>query len=750
MNRKTPPPGPPQDSGHPDFNAYPGYPGSQPGYPGPAGYPTDHPVRCAMRFLTFLKEKWWLPSLTMALGLAAGAALLAYQPAKYVSTGKLWFTGKMQVVAGSLTEEAQNFFGTQIELLESQKLEARAMERLKATHPDLTNVTIKVKVTQPPKTSVLQVEASCSEAAFASVFVNSLMEEFLAYKREVRASTADSTFTTVSENVRQREKELNAEREAIKKFQQENDISILQEQAASANSYLVKLNGQVSDLRLQFDVINSMEAELNRNLGDGSSAPDPRRLIDPSNPAVSPSPEYLVAKQQIEVLRIQRAELIQNLRPKHPKIVKLDDDLTRAERILEFNRRQTLEQIASSKQNIRLRMQSLEASVREWEGKLGNASRLLTEYDMRKGNVERLQSAFDRFAPTLQNMDMNRDINSDVVSVLEPAGPPKNSKEKSPMLLTGAGLFGFFFGIGLLLVLERLDDRMDSLTELTDQFTEEILGQIPEVEQEGASKRVQMLDPDDQRFMFAEAWRNLRSSLLFMAHADPKPKLLLVTSAIPSEGKSTVSLNLARAMAMAGSRVLFVDGDLRRGTVHEVLGTNREPGLTHLLSGASLRDEGKTPMDPFHDGTVAIGQPEPNGEFGKRLEKVIQSTALPNLFSIATGSYATNAAELILSPAADEFLRLVSGKFDYVVIDSAPVFAADDTTSLAPKVDGVVFVIRGAYTGAKTAKEALNQLYQRQVRVLGIVFNRVSVSDRGYRYYCYHDYDTGRGSRKVA
>jgi capsular exopolysaccharide synthesis family protein len=221
---------------------------------------------------------------------------------------------------------------------------------------------------------------------------------------------------------------------------------------------------------------------------------------------------------------------------------------------------------------------------------------------------------------------------------------------------------------------------------------------------------VALVSPDDERHGFVEAYRNLRSSLLYMAEAAARPKTLLVASAVPSEGKSLTAANLAITMASSGSRVLLVDADSRKGTLHQRFQIPTIPGFTEVL-----------------------GQ-------GLNWEEVVQATKFPNLFLLPQGSFALNASELFIRGTTKRFLQETAAKYDYVILDTVPVMAADDVTNLAPHVDGVIFVIRAEFTSARVARAALNSFYQRQARVLGLVFNSARSKSEDYYYYRYRDY----------
>jgi capsular exopolysaccharide synthesis family protein len=219
-----------------------------------------------------------------------------------------------------------------------------------------------------------------------------------------------------------------------------------------------------------------------------------------------------------------------------------------------------------------------------------------------------------------------------------------------------------------------------------------------------------LLEVNDSRHAYAESFRGIRSALMFMATETDRPKVVLVTSAMPAEGKSTVAANLARALALGGARVVLVDADLRRGKLHHLMGLAREPGLTEALL---------TPSE---------------------LNNSIQTNCLQNLSFISIGSSPGHSGDLLLSSRFDQLIAELRRRFDYAIIDSSPVFASDDATTLAPRVDGTLFVVRSRFSRAGSTLEALQLLYQRNARVLGVIFNQADASARSYYYYKYADY----------
>jgi succinoglycan biosynthesis transport protein ExoP len=686
-------------------------------------YPAPPRATRLRHYLVVLRQKWWVLCLALALAVGGAVACLNVRSPQYASQAQMWVRGKLHLGdVGQYTEDLQNFFGTQIELMQSDKMQERALSRLKGANPDFSLpknkagrfVTPTLRITQAPKSTVFLLESRSTNALLAQTFLDALMDEFLAYKKEVRSATAGDALASVSEQVYKQERELKLEQDKLHQFQRTNNIALLQEQLTGGSAHLAQLNAQLSLLKLELHLLDaaaleqSVGAQLRTNLF--AAAPDPRRLTDASSPAASLQVDFVAANQQVQALRIQREQLSRYLRPKHPKIRKLEEDIARGEKLLEFFRAQSQEQLATAKTAMKLRLERLQDTIEELATRVGEANRRLADLDLLKASIQRQQSLYDRLLMLLQGVDINSNMDQENVTILERADTPQPASLPPLILLAAAVMAGGGFGLGFLYLIARFDDRCDTLDELRDQFDEPILGQMPEVGVKQKNGPTPVLQLEDGRHVFAESCRNLRSALLYGANGTARPKTLLVTSAAPHEGKSTIATNLARALAFGGARVLLIDGDLRRGQLHDFLGVAAEPGLTEFLQ--------------------RVGEPAP----------FIRSTPLPNLWFIPRGKAAPRPSELFLTPAFGSLLEQARTQFTYVIMDSIPIFAADDTTTVAPKMEAVLFVVRRSHTSAGLAHAALEALYERHVKVLGLVFNRADSTSGAYRYYKYVRY----------
>ncbi|MBK5291386.1 MAG: polysaccharide biosynthesis tyrosine autokinase [Acidobacteriia bacterium] len=671
------------------------------------------------RILPFLVKFWWLPFVTMVLCLGGAAVYVWFKPPTYVSKGRMWETVKLRLPEGSMfSEDSQNFLGTQTELLQSETLRDLALARLRSISnspaipldSDGLPLPVIINVKGNSKSSVFLVEATSSRAAFTQAYLEALMNVYLEYKKNIRKVVSGDTLASISEQVQRSERDLKAEQDILSAFQRTNNLAILEEEGRTSGGYLARLRTQLSDLELEARLLSA--AASNPPAALLTETDDSPAATGSKDTSVGASPEHQTAYKELELLKMQRQKLSRYLQPKHPKIVKLDADIERASKLIDIYQRQNQDQLAASRATIQMKIANVQLSIKEWEAKVILANSRMAEGDRLKLNVARNQSVFERLSMLVQNVGISRNIDQETLAILEPAGVPKRSYAQELSLLAVSTVSGVGLGLGIILLLVLRDDRFTSFSEIDEKLGEVVVCQVPEVTGLKLAEQLPLLEVNDERHAYAESFRSLRSALLYMTIESERPKVILVTSAVPHEGKSTVSANLARALAMGGSRVVLVDADLRKGVLHERLELQQSPGLAEVLTGA----------DP--------------------LDKVIQTNSMPNLSFIASGRVIGHSGDIMLGAKFDQLLARLREQYDYVVIDTSPVFAADDATTLAPKVDGTLFVVRSRYSKAGPVREALGLLYQRNARVLGVIFNQTDSAARSNYYYKYAEYYT--------
>lgn len=665
------------------------------------------------RYKSLLLRRWWIPVLTICVGLFVEAFLIYQTPPSFLSNSKMMLAGKLNMSQGAVySEDTLNFYGTQIQLMQSSEVKRGAEALVKSTHPEMQPVPVQVTVVQKPRTSIFDLSAIGREPEYTRAFLNAVMEKYLDFKKGRREEQGHTVISGITEQLIQTEKDLRTAEDEMLEFQKQNNIGFIQEEGNSAAAYLVRLNRDFASLKTEYDLLNLLDLDqnLDRAQNKAESAATGEATEERGLPFadVGPEADYLKAKQEVQLLKAERDTLAKDLRPKHPKILKLNDDIAKAERLIDLYREDTVEKLETRRKSIGKQMENLQSNIKEWEAKALDLSQRLAQFNRVKGKVDRLKTLYDRLTNNLKEIDVSQVVDSgDQVSIMEMATAPISVRPgliKS--LLVGLG-FGALAGIGILVLLDRIDDRMASFGEFQHQFSENVLGQIPKEKTKG---KVTLLQPDDARHVFAESYRNVRSSIFFMSYEGPRPKTFLITSAVPNEGKSTVSANLAITMALSGARTLLIDSDLRRGALREAFGISSKIGFSEVL------------------------KQEVNWR------EVVVPTAYPSLFILPRGKTLSQPSEHLLRDSTDLLLKEIYNYYDYILIDSSPVLAADDTTSLAPKIDATIFVVRLSYTSARLTRKALELLYDRQVNVPGVILNFVDTSLPEYYYYQYSEY----------
>jgi succinoglycan biosynthesis transport protein ExoP len=380
---------------------------------------------------------------------------------------------------------------------------------------------------------------------------------------------------------------------------------------------------------------------------------------------------------------------------------------------LEVYRRQSRDELSAATEANRNKMASLKLSVKDWEARVLDVNGRIAEAQRLNNDVQMAQGEYDRLSALMQNFKIGRDLDQETLAILEPASSALRSYSTTKATLGSSLMGGLLLGFGCIALLTIRDEKFSSILEVKERLGDNVIAQVPEwCRTDG---RHQLVTNDEVSHPYAESYRSLRSALWLSTEMAKRPRMMLITSALPHEGKSTVAANLAHTLALGGSRVLLVDADLTRGTLHELMHLQQEPGLSQLLSHPADTD------------------------------KIVQTNSTPNLSFISCGFWVANPGELLLGAALDELLACWRNQFDYVIIDSCPILAADYATTLAAKMDGTLFVVRSRFSTERQVRTALEILQNRRSRILGVVFNRADARSHDYYNYAKY-YDKAGGS----
>jgi non-specific protein-tyrosine kinase len=322
------------------------------------------------------------------------------------------------------------------------------------------------------------------------------------------------------------------------------------------------------------------------------------------------------------------------------------------------------------------------------------------------------------------------------LTVIEAATVPTTPIDPNTLrTVLAATTLGFIVGAAAAYLLEILDVTIKIPEDILSVANLPTLAGIAVLEEE-KNREYPLITLIEPRSPVSEAYRTLRTAILF-ANVDQTTRTMLITSANPAEGKSSVVANLGVVMAQAGHRVLVIDADLRRPVQHIIFGIlSNNYGMTNLLVQMLVEDDSNRSRQ----------------ETQVLLEGAIHETRQPSLYVLTSGSLPPNPAELVGSAKMHALLDKLSELFDYVIIDGPPVLAVTDPVVLSTRSDSVLLVSSAGQTRRTQLRLAIEQLREVNANMIGVVLNRVSAKTSGYYYYdnyssSYYQIDASSDSR---
>jgi len=426
--------------------------------------------------------------------------------------------------------------------------------------------------------------------------------------------------------------------------------------------------------------------------------------------------------------------------PNFPKVQRLQAQLKDLDQTIEKEKHKILEVLESDYHEAQQRETLLTRALDQQKAEANQMAGKLVEYNILKREAEGDKALYEGLMTKLKETAISAGLRSSNIRVVDPAmipsAPARPAKTRNVALAFLVGLVG---GIGLALMREYLDntvktpDDVETLSRLPSlavvpQFASsngsgKRYGLLKGFSSNGHDKRIELVAQHLPKSQISEAFRALRTSIL-LSQADHPPQVILVTSALPREGKTTAAANLAVTLAQLGDSTVLVDADLRKPGVGRLLNMagGKYAGLSSYLAGVSSLD--------------LVSVPHP---------------AIPNLVAIPTGPLPPNPADLLSSHKLVEAIAELRTKFKFIVIDSPPIMAATDAVILSVHADGVLLVVRSGETPKEAFTRTRDLLNSVKSRILGVVLNAVDASAPDYYYsYRYYPYSYGYGPQETA
>jgi polysaccharide biosynthesis transport protein len=451
-------------------------------------------------------------------------------------------------------------------------------------------------------------------------------------------------------------------------------------------------------------------------------------------PAAFSDPKISALQTKLEELEANLAKLSLRFGPEHKSIVeaKLEISSTRAQ--LESGRK-ALEDKLKGEYSLAVRdEQSLKTALAGAKGEAVTQNQANIEFSMLKTDLDTAKSMYKEFLEKTNQAKVEVAQQHNNMRLIQPARVPGGPVGPNRWRTIMVGLFvGLLGGVGLSYFLEYLDNTIKTVEDVGRYAQLPALGVIPVMagsiakKLAGGRKRKALtngkatvrgaqglpvgakssLTVFDNRSSAAEAYRVVRTSMLLSSAGSP-PKIVLVTSGQPGEGKSTTVVNTAISLAQLGSSVLIIDCDLRRPSTHKILGVNPTDGLSSYLTR------------------------------NIKIDPLIHKLQIPNLSLLPCGPIPPNPAELISSTRMKDLLKEMSARYDHVLIDSPPMMNVTDPVILSTMVDGVILVVHGGKSPRTTVQRARQELLGVGAKIYGVVLNNIDLRREGYDSYSYY------------
>lgn len=561
-----------------------------------------------------------------------------------------------------------------------------------------------------PNSRLVQISYTDPDPRLATEIVNTLVRTFTEQNFKTRYEAATQTSDWLNTEIDDLRLKVQTSEEKLVRYQKDHSILGVDEKQNIVTAKLDELNRELAAAEM-----DRIQKEATYKL---SASGDPSTFKAHREGEITMMGKLRDKQADLDT---QRAQLSTQFGAGYPKVAEIDNQLKQIDK-----------EIAA--ENGRLRVQSHD----EYLAALQRENLLIAAFNQQKQEANKLNESAIEYSVLKRDAEANRQLYQDLLQRLKEAGvsaglrssnirvvdvarvPTGPIKPNVPRNIQFGLLLGLACGIGLAFTLESLDTSIRTIEEISAVSTLPALGTIPIQGSLNGSLRKRLktgtveLETTESalitytrpRSEAAEAYRSLRTSILLSSYGAP-PKVILVTSAVPQEGKTTVSANSALVLAQRGGRVLLVDADLRRPGIDRMFGFRSPGGLSTLISGAQK----------FEDVAVPFAD-------------------CPNLTILPAGPIPPQPAELLGSSVMKDYIARWRDEFDHVVIDSPPCLSVTDPVVLSPEADRVILVARSGKTTKIVLRRACDLLTQVNARVMGIVLNGLNTrSTEGYYYY---------------
>ena len=560
-----------------------------------------------------------------------------------------------------------------------------------------------INVVPVGRSQLVKIEVNMADRHMAARAANALAEGFIESQMEANMEISATAASWMNSRLVELRETLRAAEDKLQAFREQENLVDVGGVATIAAAELSKTGDRMIDARSGRSEAESQYRQV-QNMRSGGW----EKLA--SLPAVLGHP--LIQQFKSEQARAQAKvdELSKRYGPRHPNMLAAQSDLSAAQASL---RGQVEQVVAGIERNYQLAVaneRSLRQSFEDNRSQIQEIAR--KEFQLRElqREVDTNRVLYDTFLNRLKETTATADLEASNARLVDRAVAPLfPDKPKKPLIIAVAGLLAGFIAAGLVLLLNALNNTFKGTEEIESHLNLPVLGIVPLLKGKKPKELARQFASNTDK-AFSESIRTIRTSVM-LSGMDGSKKIMVVTSSVPREGKTTVASNLAIALGQI-KKVILIDADMRRPTLAKKLNLPPEtPGLANLIAGTA------------------------------KIEDAIQQ--VEGIDVITAGDAPHDPLELLSSPHYAKLLEYLTSKYQHVIIDSPPIQAVSDAKVLSTHADSLIYVIRSDHTAIAQVERGLDALLQSNAPVTGIVLSQADVRKAqkyGYSYGGYYDY----------
>jgi len=570
------------------------------------------------------------------------------------------------------------------------------------------------------RSNLVEVAFYSEDAALAARVANQLATDYIDQNLQVKWDETIKSSEWLQGQLAGLKGKLEKSEDTLQAYAQANSILFVEEKKNLVNERLAQLQEQYTKTQAE-----RFQKEALYGLVQAGKVQDLPGFLS----------NKLIQDLAVRLAELERdySQLTSTVKPDYPKAVALEKQIDTLQASLDRQKKALAQNIVDEYRSAMANERYLAQALEQQKKEVNEIAEKSIQYNILKREVDTSKQLYEGLLQRLKEAQVSAGLKASNIRIVDAAEVPKRPVKPRVLLNLALGVvLGLGLGVGLAFFQEYLDDTLKTPDEVEQLVRLPALGVIPLFSPNGATRASEeklisighhRREPRSLGIQTGpavlEAFRSLRTSILLSAN--PVPKIILITSALPGEGKTTITVNLAATLASLGSRVAIVDCDMRRPACHRATGVPNEPGFVQCLTGrVELRDA------------------------------ILPVPGVANLSVIPCGPIPPNPAELLSSPLAAELFGRLRGEFEYVILDSPPLLSVADARVLSTVSDAVALVVRAYETSYDVVRRARSLLYDAGARILGVALNDVDVRKGGYGYGYYYRYGYGYGYGAVA